>query len=322
MIKKILSIIFIYTLHFAYASTPVWTFTPLTTTSGLAPINVSIQVKYRITNVSKKTHHLVLSSIPGITQDTSGSNCQNPFTLASHQSCVLVLTLNGTSITSLGGIFGGPVVCETNAAQLQCNQPSLNNQLNIQPGNAVSIGDTYGGGKVACLNGGLNNLIAADADFNSIGVVWSNVGSETLATSYTDGAANTNKIVDCLTYQKGCPNPPTSSVDINSYAAGVCASYKVNPQGGPCTSNQPCYDDWFLPAVSVSNDSGQLNCLYTNRNAVGGFNSTQYWSSTEGNGISLESTYAWFKSFDSIGSIDGYPKNRLLLVRCVRAFTP
>jgi len=35
------------------------------------------------------------------------------------------------------------------------------------------------------------------------------------------------------------------------------------------------YNDWYLPAIN------ELNCLYTNRSAIGGFTDDNYWSSTE-----------------------------------------
>ncbi len=41
------------------------------------------------------------------------------------------------------------------------------------------------------------------------------------------------------------------------------------------------YPDWFLPA------GAQLNCLYINRAAIGGFSLINYWSSTEASGARL-----------------------------------
>ena len=78
----------------------------------------------------------------------------------------------GLKLNITQAVFGGPIICEQVPnclnCHLECYQPSPNALLNISQGSAVAIGDSYGGGKVSCLNGGLNNLIAATTD-NSTG---------------------------------------------------------------------------------------------------------------------------------------------------------
>jgi len=49
--------------------------------------------------------------IAGVTQDTGSGKCGNPFTLASQQSCVLSLTVNGNQLRN--AIIGGPKICKT-----------------------------------------------------------------------------------------------------------------------------------------------------------------------------------------------------------------
>ena len=150
-----------------------------------------------------------------------------------------------------------------------------------------------------------NNLIAATAD-NSTGIQWGLAGIPTGATSTIDGAGNTTTIVNVLGNNGGIP-----------YAARLCSDYEVDSQGNsPCQTGNTCYNDWFLPAGNNTSLSGQLNCLYTNRVAIGGFSSADYWSSTENNSI-----FAWVQYFFNGNQFD-VGKNTSLRVRCVRAFTP
>jgi hypothetical protein len=148
----------------------------------------------------------------------------------------------------------------------------------------------------------LNNLIAATAD-NSAGIQWGGFRTATNATSTTDGAANTATIVAAL--------------GAGAYAAQLCSDYAVDSLGNtPCQTGNTCYNDWFLPAGNDATTSGQLNCLYTNQTAIGGFASAYYWSSTE-----LNPYDASVQSFSS-GSQFIDDKDFDQGVRCVRAFTP
>lgn len=173
---------------------------------------------------------------------------------------------------------------------------------------ATAVGQSSGGGVIACLNGGLNNLIAATAD-NSAGIAWGGSGTTTNATSTTDGATNTTTIVNTL------------GAGI-TYAAGLCDAYTVDSQGNsPCQAGNTCYNDWFLPAVNNVTPTGQLNCLFINKTAIGGFSTTLpavlYWSSTE-----VDANLAWYQSFIGGGNVDNGGKVSPLRVRCVRTFTP
>ncbi|MCW8408063.1 hypothetical protein OQJ13_03655 [Legionella sp. PATHC035] len=150
---------------------PLWTFTsdvnfpPKLTVS---PTGTAL-VKYTITNQSKKAHTLIMNSIVGINQITSGSgNCNNPFTLRSKQSCTLTLQVNGSDLS--GSISGGPVVCNQ-GNRLQCYQPNAPEILNIIKGSATVL--YVNGNKATNGNGSnwanaFNNiesaLEAADAD--------------------------------------------------------------------------------------------------------------------------------------------------------------
>lgn len=89
-------------------------------------------------------------------------------------------------------------------------------------------------------------------------------------------------------------------------AARICDDYSV-------TVGSIVYDDWFLPSKD------ELNLLYLNRNAIGGFDvSTStgfYWSSTE----SDNAYYAWWQGFlvgNQVNNLKSFNKR----VRAVRAF--
>ena len=120
---------------------------------------------------------------------------------------------------------------------------------------ATAVGQSSGGGVIAALNGGLNNLIAAMAD-NSTAVAWGGLGTSigAGAQSDTDGAGNAAAIVATLSNNGGAP-----------YAAQLCSDYEVDSQGNtPCQAGNTCYSDWFPPAAT------QLAALYSNSVAVGG----------------------------------------------------
>ncbi|MFN7097630.1 MAG: hypothetical protein ACK4PR_08760, partial [Gammaproteobacteria bacterium] len=74
--KFINGILFIITLLVvipSYAGTPLWTFTPLTATTISVPANGTATVQYQVTNQSSKSHTLVMNSITGVTQITTGT---------------------------------------------------------------------------------------------------------------------------------------------------------------------------------------------------------------------------------------------------------
>jgi len=169
----------------------------------------------------------------------------------------------------------------------------------------TAIGAAAFGGTIACLNGGSNNLIAAFTD-NSSNIPWGGFGILTFSNSATDGSGNTATITSVLGPNGGLP-----------YAAQLCRDYQIDSQGNsPCQSGNTCYSDWFLPAGNNTSSNGQLNCVYTNKVAIGGFSSSYYWSSSEFN-----PSMAWGQNF-STGFQGLFLKGSNLAVRCVRGFTP
>ena len=147
-----------------------------------------------------------------------------------------------------------------------------------------AVGDSYAGGKVAFFNSSTDYMVAATSD-QSTGTDWGCSGttiSGADGTAVGTGAQNTIDIVtDCTTA---------------GIAAKICSDLD---EGG--------YTDWWLPSKD------ELNILYTNRTAIGGFSDLNYWSSTE-----FSSTNAW-KHFFSNGDQAATSKtNTIYYVRCVR----
>ncbi len=70
------------------------------------------------------------------------------------------------------------------------------------------------------------------------------------------------------------------------------------------------FSDWYLPG------KWELNKLYLQKSAVGGFSDNVYWSSTE-----VNANYAWYQGFGSgVQKNYGYDKTTTFRVRPVRAF--
>jgi hypothetical protein len=162
-----------------------------------------------------------------------------------------------------------------------------------------TIGEAYQGGKVAYVlvsgDPGYDantphGLIAAPTDLR--GIIWYN-GSYTItgtsATAIGTGLSNTNAII-------------SSQGNSGNYAAKLCADYSVIVGG-------VTYDDWYLPSRS------ELNKLYINRVAIGGFSNYYYWSSTEFSRNS-EAYTQYFSDGFFYASDKMYPND----VRAIRAF--
>ena len=118
---------------FAFAATPLWSFSPLTPTTIVVPIDGEDTVSYTVQNNAQTLYQLLLTPIMGVYQVTSGlDRCASPFLLPPNGSCILELRVIGSEIAS-GGIHGGPDVCvATNP--LICYQPSAANALNVTVG--------------------------------------------------------------------------------------------------------------------------------------------------------------------------------------------
>jgi hypothetical protein len=90
---------------------------------------------------------------------------------------------------------------------------------------------------------------------------------------------------------------------------GVCTSGAANlADAYTATVNGVVYGDWFLPS------KGELNQMYVNRIAIGGFVAAYYWSSSEN-----AAPFAWYQTFGQ-GQQFGLSKSSATYLRPVRAF--
>ena len=123
----------------------------------------------------------------------------------------------------------------------------------------LSIGQSYQGGKIAYIDAsGLHGLIAAPSDQGQ--APWGCMGT---AIAGADGTAIGTGSQNTIDIMNGCS-------ELNK-AASLCKNLDLNG-----------YGDWYLPSLD------ELNQLYINRVAIGGFDGLYYWSSTESS-----STLAW-----------------------------
>ncbi|MGK0364745.1 MAG: hypothetical protein ACI85O_001803 [Saprospiraceae bacterium] len=168
------------------------------------------------------------------------------------------------------------------------------------PASALAIGDIHSGGMIFYLeSNGLHGLIAALSD-QSTSSEWGCYGTDISGlpnvpynggnpvgpgTEVGDGASNTTLIVN------NCAEA--------GIAARLCHDLVL---GG--------YNDWFLPSA------GELNLMYVNLhlNALGGFGSSYYWSSTE-----FDNYDAWYQYFSNGDQFYNF-KDSNKYVRAVRAF--
>lgn len=217
--------------------------------------------------------------------------------------------VTGLTATLPAGIFAlGEGTLTYNITGTPTSDGSASFELNIggQVGTltrtitTLSVGQAYQGGIVAYIlvsgDPGFDantqhGLIAAVSD-QSEGISWINNGLYPYVSGIINqkalgtGLANTNAIINI------------QGEIATSYAAGLARAHN----GGG-------YSDWYLPSLD------ELNKLYINRVAIGGFAATYYWSSS-GNDLVQ---YAWFKNFSTAQEyITG--KEALIRVRAIRAF--
>src|SRR5687768_14136255 len=153
-----------------------------------------------------------------------------------------------------------------------CGNCGVSGQLQVYDGTAwtnilggapfsIAVGDSYAGGKVAYIlipgdpgyvAGQIHGLIAAPSN-QSTSAQWGCVGT------YIPGADGT---------ALGTGNQNTIDIVNGCSEAGIAARISNDLVLG-------VYSDWYLPSKD------ELNKLYLNRVAIGGFEFAYYWSSSE-----------------------------------------
>ena len=157
----------------------------------------------------------------------------------------------------------------------------------------IVVGSSLYGGIVAYIfvpgdagyvGGQVHGLIAAPTD-QSTGAIW---GCPLQSLGGTGTAIGTGK-QNTIAIMAAC--------NTAGIAARICGDLVLNG-----------YNDWYLPSKD------ELNKLYINKDIIGGFNGTYYWSSSEYN-------YAdtWYQII-SWGYQDNDAKNSSYRVRAVRSF--
>ena len=208
-------------------------------------------------------------------------------------------TGNGT-VTTVTGIAPISVATGTTTPVISISPATINASGSMSAtdktkldGSTHVIGDSYGGGIVFYVyDGGRHGLIASTGD-QSPGIRWYG-GSNTNTRARADGIGAGLKNTAIIIANQG-------PVDGNAFAATVCNEYSVTIDG-------VTYGDWYLPSIY------ELNLLYLQKEAVGGFSGVVYWSSTENTDVS-----AWFWHFGT-GSHFFTGKSNTYNVRAVRAF--
>ena len=205
---------------------------------------------------------------------------------------LMIFQTNGTSgfyyySGSSWNAVGASLPSGTNGQVLQLTSGSP-----AWSGNTLNIGDSYGGGKVAYI------LQSGDPGYSPIeqhGLIVSNID---LTTSTNWGSSSyTNAIKTGL-----------NTGNFNTILILVVTGVSVNAAFIASSYTTGIYNDWYLPSKD------ELNKLYVNRVALGGFSNANYWSSTEFN-----NTNAYYQNLSN-GLNGTITKGASGYVRAVRSF--
>ena len=276
-----------------------------------APFNITttktvraVAIKSGMVNSAETSQEVVVAqvAIPVISPSEEIFNGTVEVSMSTTTSeASIYYTTDGSDPTTSSIPYGGPLTLSTTttvkaiAVKSGMANSTMTNQLYTL--HVYTIGSTGpAGGKIFYVNNDplittWKYLEAAPADeaatyaYGGYGTLIGAAQGIVIGT----GQANTDEIV-----KKFGATEPYKNL---AYAAKVCADKVVAG-----------YDDWFLPSKE------ELNQMYINKLAIGGFIDSYYWSSTEDSNIT-----AWRQYFGSgVQAING--KDSWFRVRPVRAF--
>ena len=230
------------------------------------------------------------ASVPFTSPASNGGSAITSYTATSNPDNITgTLTQAASGTITVTGLTNGTAYTFTVTATNAIGTGAASAASNSVMFSPYVLGQSFGGGKIFYIDGtGLHGLICATSD-QSTGIIWAIEAYQYTSvpgtlTTIGSGSANTDKII------------AQNGADI-TYAAGLARSYT----GGG-------YSDWFLPSKD------ELNQMYVQRVAIGGFVSNNYWSSSEYLG-----SLVWYQNFTNAGQLYYY-KFSTYYVRPVRAF--
>jgi hypothetical protein len=220
-----------------------------------------------------------------ITESFSGTTIIRDLTIGTSNQYNFILELVKEDVNVINLLMAGPFAYEEEVILIG-SAPEPEPALELVVGMAYQggiIGYILQAGDPGYVAGETHGLIAAPSDQGEAewGCQGTTIGGT--STALGSGAANTAAIV------AGCG---TAGI-----AARLADDLDLNG-----------YSDWYLPSRA------ELEKLYLNRGAIGGFSSRRYWSSSESS-----SQGAWVVWFDG-DDTDFYGKSLMSLVRAVRSF--
>jgi hypothetical protein len=272
-----------------------------TTYSNEVTISIPLPVTVPVLTTTASSSITSIGAISGgtISSDGGGTVTARGVVWSSSTNPTISLTTKTTDGTGTGS-FVSTITGLTANTQYYVRSYATNS-AGTSYGNEITfttlptIGQSYQGGIIAYIlqpgdsgyvAGEFHGIISATTD-QVINITWGNgswISTGATATALRTGNANTNTIVSVLS--------------TGNYAARLCYDLVLNG-----------YSDWYLPSRD------EMSKMILNKNAIGGFSSANYWSSSE-----YDIRNAYYSNFTSGSANLVGDKLTVANVRAVRSF--